>query len=41
MSDRDVDLIAQYADIMQSGRAEHAEFRAAEGAGKMRAAGAA
>jgi len=40
MSDRDVDLVAKYADVMQVG-AEHAELHAAEGAREMRAAGAA
>jgi len=39
MSDRDVDLVAKYADVMQVAR-EHAEFHAPERAWKMRAAGA-
>src|SRR5260370_15253863 len=38
MSDRDVDLIAEYAGNA-GGRAEHAEFRAAQGAGEVRATG--
>jgi len=37
MSDRDVEMVAQYADVLQLGR-EYAELHAAEGAGKMRAA---
>ena len=35
MSDRDVDLIAEYADCDAGRRAQHAEFYSAEGAGEV------
>ena len=41
MSDRDVDLVAEYADIMQIGARNMQNFVAAESAGQMRAPGAA
>jgi hypothetical protein len=41
MSDRDVDLVAEYADMHAGGRAQHAELRAAEIAGRLRPSGAA
>ncbi len=41
MSDRDVDLVARIRRCHAGGRAQHAEFRAAEGPGQMRPARAA